>query len=155
MATTWIDGEVEGARFGSAVACLGDLDRDGYNDIVVGAPYENNHGAIYIFNGHQNGLSKQWSQRIAGNEFAHTLRGFGMTLSEPRDVDVNGYPDIAVGAYLSGHAVLLRAQPVVVVDVNIILQDQSRLRNDSKTISFQVCSSYYGERVPITLSKLL
>ena len=43
------------SRFGAAVANLGDLQLDGYEDFAVGAPYdgENKDGAVYIYRGAQ------------------------------------------------------------------------------------------------------
>lgn len=49
------------SRFGSSMTSLGDLNRDGYKDIAVGAPYEGK-GAIYIYLGSQNGLIKEPAQ---------------------------------------------------------------------------------------------
>ncbi len=41
-----------GARFGSALAGAGDLDADGYDDVVVGAPYEGTFdGRVYLYRG--------------------------------------------------------------------------------------------------------
>lgn len=37
------------------MARLGDLNKDGYEDIAIGAPYENS-GAVYIYLGSQEGL---------------------------------------------------------------------------------------------------
>ena len=34
-----LEGMEAGGRFGSALASLGDIDRDGYDDLAVGAPY--------------------------------------------------------------------------------------------------------------------
>jgi hypothetical protein len=48
-------------RFGFAIANLGDLNSDGYEDIAVGAPYEGN-GAIYIYLGSAQGLIPEASQ---------------------------------------------------------------------------------------------
>lgn len=47
----------QNARFGSSIVSVSDLNQDSYNDVVVGAPLEDNHeGAIYIFHGFQGSL---------------------------------------------------------------------------------------------------
>ena len=45
--------KISGSRFGSAIANLGDLQKDGFQDFAVGAPYdgEDNAGAVYIYRG--------------------------------------------------------------------------------------------------------
>ena len=42
---------------------LGDLNKDGYEDIAVGAPYEGK-GTVYIYLGSKNGIIKTPSQVI-------------------------------------------------------------------------------------------
>ena len=46
-------GLASGSRFGSAIANLGDLQKDGLDDFAVGAPYDgsDHEGAIYIYRG--------------------------------------------------------------------------------------------------------
>ena len=46
-------GLASGSRFGSAIANLGDLQKDGFEDFAVGAPYDGaDHGdAIYVYCG--------------------------------------------------------------------------------------------------------
>lgn len=57
----------EDARFGMAISAVPDLDRDGYSDVVVGAPLEDKQrGVIYIYNGEKKTLNKQYSQVRAG-----------------------------------------------------------------------------------------
>lgn len=49
------------SRFGFSIATLGDINKDGYNDVAIGAPYEGG-GSIYIYLGSKNGLSTMYSQ---------------------------------------------------------------------------------------------
>lgn len=49
----------QNARFGSSIASVRDLNQDSYNDVVVGAPLEDNHGGvIYIYHGFQGSILK-------------------------------------------------------------------------------------------------
>ena len=52
------------SRFGFAVANGGDVNLDGYEDLVVGAPREDDAGAVYIFYGSQQGFLQDQRQRI-------------------------------------------------------------------------------------------
>jgi len=72
--------EKMGARFGSAVACLGDTDGDGSEEVVVGAPYFDKNGAIFLYRAKKdrtNGL--MLSQILTAKE--QPIFGFGMKLS--------------------------------------------------------------------------
>ncbi|XP_026803028.3 integrin alpha-4 [Pangasianodon hypophthalmus] len=110
------------ARFGETITDLGDIDDDGYPDVAIGAPQEEDlHGAIYIYNGRKSGITSSFSQRITGSVLGHSLSMFGQSISGGIDVDGNGYPDIAVGAFLSDAAVVLRTRPVVMVEVSLFL----------------------------------
>lgn len=55
-----LTGKLE-SRFGFAITSLGDLNKDGIDDIAIGAPYEDN-GVVYIYLGSSNGLIKEPSQ---------------------------------------------------------------------------------------------
>ena len=59
-ATLKLTGKVE-SRFGLALANLGDINKDGCDDLAIGAPYEDG-GAVYIYLGSRDGLSKDPSQ---------------------------------------------------------------------------------------------
>ncbi|KAJ2950275.1 hypothetical protein O0L34_g11638 [Tuta absoluta] len=108
--------EASGARFGSAIAALGDIDRDGYNDVAIGAPYENDGvGAVYIYRGSADGLRKQYLQRIV----AEDAKGFGISISKGVDYDSNNCNDMAVGAYESGTAYIYHCIPTIKVEASI------------------------------------
>ncbi|XP_034549699.1 integrin alpha-4 [Notolabrus celidotus] len=113
------------ARFGETIANLGDLDDDDYPDVAIGAPQEDElKGAVYIYNGRKDGISPTPSQRISGSTLGRDLRMFGQSLSSGIDIDDNGYRDVAVGAFLSDSAVVLRTRPVIQVKVSLILPEQ-------------------------------
>lgn len=63
-------------RFGSSLAVLPDLNADGFNDLAVGAPLENNgQGSIYIFHGEGRGrISLTYSQ--VSKRFLPVKQGF-------------------------------------------------------------------------------
>jgi hypothetical protein len=48
-------------RFGFAITNLGDLNKDEYDDIAIGAPYEGN-GVIYVYKGSALGIVTEPSQ---------------------------------------------------------------------------------------------
>lgn len=55
-----LTGPVE-SRYGFAISGLGDINKDHYDDVAIGAPYEGN-GAVYIYLGSKDGLIKEPSQ---------------------------------------------------------------------------------------------
>ena len=60
--------------FGHSIACIGDIDRDGFADFAVGAPYEaseesrDESGAVYIYRGAANAAEIKLSQKISANK---------------------------------------------------------------------------------------
>lgn len=90
-----------GDRFGAAIA-VGDFDRDGFDDVVVGAPGEDGGtGLIHVLSGSAEGLTDAGNQAFsqAGAIAGWPERGdaFGAALVAA-DVDRDGYADLAVGA---------------------------------------------------------
>lgn len=138
------------------MTCLGDIDHDGYGDVAVGAPYEEeNGGAVYIFNGNRGGVSKRYSQRLIGTQFSQGMRGFGISISEPRDVNRDNCADIAVGAYLSDQVVLLKSVPVVTVNVTLAYLEKMKLLRNTTSFVIDVWMFYDGIYVPESLRKRL
>uniref|UniRef100_A0A8C1NBN5 Integrin alpha 4 n=1 Tax=Cyprinus carpio TaxID=7962 RepID=A0A8C1NBN5_CYPCA len=89
------------ARFGETIVNLGDIDDDGYPDVAIGAPQENDLcGAIYIYNGRRSGIARSFSQRITGSLLGKNLRMFGQSVSGGVDIDSNNYPVVKVDAVM-------------------------------------------------------
>ncbi|MEM7432236.1 MAG: FG-GAP-like repeat-containing protein [Pseudomonadota bacterium] len=82
-------------RFGWSVAG-GDINQDGYADVLIGAPNESSSGNAYILFGGESG-SVGGMQRIEPRIFPQDpISAYGRTVAVG-DWDDNGYPDIAVG----------------------------------------------------------
>lgn len=51
------------ARFGSTMISVGDINKDGVDDVAIGAPYEDINGVVYIYHGkYIEGLINEYSQ---------------------------------------------------------------------------------------------
>ncbi|XP_071977682.1 integrin alpha-4 isoform X1 [Engystomops pustulosus] len=145
------------ARFGESITNLGDLDNDGYEDVAIGAPHEENmKGAVYIYNGREKGITLTYTQRIRGQNLGYSLSTFGQSVSTGLDADGNGYQDVAVGAFLSDSAVLLRTRPVVTISASLKLPDSvNRTRFEciengypAVCMNVTICFQYEGRGVP-------
>ncbi|XP_056596195.1 integrin alpha-11 [Triplophysa dalaica] len=109
------------SRFGAAMSALPDLNGDGFRELVVGAPLEENHkGAIYVFYGRQNGIHPKHKQRISGSEISSGLLYFGRSVHGAMDLNKDGLVDLSVGSL--GAAVLLWSRSVVRVGIRVIFE---------------------------------
>ncbi|CAM9802443.1 unnamed protein product [Bubo scandiacus] len=133
------------SAFGFAVASIGDINQDGFQDIAVGAPFEG-PGKVYIYHSSAEGLLDKPRQVISGADLGPaSMRTFGYSLSGGLDVDGNSYPDLLVGS-LAERIVLLRARPVInilnkIFTVTPSKVDPARCTADS-CITVTVCFSY-------------
>ncbi|MFK7899060.1 MAG: FG-GAP-like repeat-containing protein, partial [Myxococcota bacterium] len=96
---------------GFSVASAGDVNGDGYSDVIVGAPfYENgslNDGAVFVFLGTLGGMADGTpSTAHAQIEPDQTFPGFGVSVASAGDVNGDGYSDVIVGSelYSSGES---------------------------------------------------
>lgn len=83
-------------KFGSSVAIPGDLNGDGYDDFVIGAPHDDYdaHGRVYIYYGGPH-LDDQYDVLLEGEEVCDY---FGYSLSAVRDMNNDGFDDVLIGA---------------------------------------------------------
>ncbi len=95
-ATMAIDGTENGGRFGWGLSCAGDVNGDGYVDVVVGAPYvEAWNGRVYILHGSPHGLGTTPDETLVPPE---TMGNFGSRVASAGDVNGDGYADVLVSA---------------------------------------------------------
>ncbi|XP_062536719.1 integrin alpha-PS1 isoform X2 [Armigeres subalbatus] len=151
--TTKLTGKVE-SQFGMAIANLGDINKDGCEDIAIGAPYEGN-GVVYIYLGSPKGLSTKPSQVITSSSLGlnvPALKTFGSSLSGGIDLDNNTYPDLVIGAYDSAAVTTLLARPITNIKTSVMIEELQNIdpmkhgcRADpmanSTCFSFKACCS--------------
>jgi len=93
-----LNGTEAAGQFGFAVARAGDVNRDGYDDLLVGAPLENaggvDRGRAHLFLG---GASPGTTP-VLDFDGGEDLSCFGRTVSTAGDVNADGYFDWIIGA---------------------------------------------------------
>ena len=98
-ATTLQSNQAE-AWFGWSVASAGDVNGDGYADVIVGGIHydngQNNEGAAFVFHGSVSGVNSISVAMIEGNQVEGWL---GSAVASTGDVNGDGYSDIIVGGY--------------------------------------------------------
>ena len=95
------DGIQPGWYFGTSVASAGDVNGDGYSDVIVGSPgYSGGfagEGRALIFYGSAAGLGTTLTWNANGGQAG---AAFGTSVASAGDVNGDGYSDVVVGAYL-------------------------------------------------------
>ena len=89
----------KGSWFGGAVNSAGDVNGDGYDDVIIGAPHKKStqeyNGAAYLYYGSASGIDEvfDWSYIFPQGESE-----FGSSVSSAGDVNGDGYDDVLIGA---------------------------------------------------------
>jgi hypothetical protein len=98
-----LESDQDGAHLGYSVAGAGDINKDGFADIIAGAPDYNNgqnaEGAIFVYHGSVSGLN---STPTAILESDYNIALLGWSVAGAGDINKDGFADIIAGAYLYG-----------------------------------------------------
>ncbi|OGO29345.1 MAG: hypothetical protein A2136_02005 [Chloroflexi bacterium RBG_16_54_11] len=131
----WKEGEGFDESFGWSVASAGDVNSDGYGDVIIGAPWasypEGHEGRAYVFHGTDSGL-EDTAAWVAESDLPWT--DFGQWVDSAGDVDDDGFTDVIIGhpgwaspedaegrAYVyMGSAVGLETTPAWTYESNIV-----------------------------------
>jgi hypothetical protein len=93
-----VEGDQDGAYLGECVAPAGDINADGYDDVIIGVPgwteSVSRGGQVRVYYGSPAGLGSAPDWVITGTLATHR---FGASVSGAGDVDGDGYQDILVG----------------------------------------------------------
>ncbi|MFI5133235.1 MAG: FG-GAP-like repeat-containing protein, partial [Chitinophagales bacterium] len=95
-ASTTLSGVNNNDYFGVSVACAGDINGDGYSDVIAGAyqaPSGAGSGAAYVFLGSSSGVSSSPSTTING-----ASGGLGLSVNGAGDINADGFSDMIIGA---------------------------------------------------------
>uniref|UniRef100_A0A674C4T4 Integrin, alpha 9 n=1 Tax=Salmo trutta TaxID=8032 RepID=A0A674C4T4_SALTR len=100
------------AHFGECITAIGDIDDDGYQDVAIGAPKEDDYGgAVYIYHGDATGIVTKYSMRLSGQSINPALQ---------MSIDTMLYCTCcrSIDTML---CLVFRSRPVITVDVSIYL----------------------------------
>ncbi|HRH54814.1 MAG TPA: FG-GAP-like repeat-containing protein, partial [Chitinophagales bacterium] len=105
LPSTVIESNLPNTYYGNSVACAGDINNDGFDDVIVGAYlYDNgqtNEGAVYIYHGSALGLTIVPAIILESNQASAQ---FGRSVSTAGDINNDGFDDVLIGsdAYTNG-----------------------------------------------------
>jgi hypothetical protein len=113
-AATTLRSNESGSDFGWSVASAGDVNGDGYGDVIVGA-YQygsSNAGAAFVFDGSATGVANG-TPATANTAFVYADAGaqFGYSVAGAGDVNGDGYADIVLSGPHEGVVLVYHGSP--------------------------------------------
>lgn len=140
-----IVGETPLDQFGYAVSFVGDINHDGYDDIICGAPYRNQYlkwdGKAYLILGSAQGWKESQpisKQAVASFFYPGDQALTGYSVAGVGDVNRDGTPDFVIGVPGANVACLILGRPSVDWGLNF------DLRNADHKFWGEVAGDYAG-----------
>lgn len=153
-APAWTDIGTEASFYGNSVSTAGDVNGDGYDDVIVGAPFwdiidgsgdvVHNIGSAFVYHGSATGLSPVANWSCLGERHGDE---FGYSVSFAGDVNGDGFSDVIIGGLRAdnppesqtGRAYVFHGQPLVGLGPTAATVISGTLPNDQ--LGFSVCSA--------------
>jgi hypothetical protein len=143
-----IHGDRTGDFLGSSLASAGDFNSDGYDDIVVGAPYGNQVGAAYVIFGAVTHGAMSVGAMSYSVGFpcygAQSNSQAGFSVSGGFDVNQDGYTDIVIGSPYS--------DPITGTDAGsaYIVYGQASVSHDIRLSTLTIVNTLFANVVSST-----
>jgi hypothetical protein len=156
-AATQLESDQASAQLGGSVSAAGDVDGDGYADVIVGARYYNaglgwGEGAAFVFLGGASGVADGNPATAAADiKVDGDMVSFGASVSSAGDVNGDGYADVIVGApeYDSGDpaegAAFLFLGSVAGITSQSVVSAAARFESDQADAQLGGCVASAGD----------
>lgn len=150
-------------RLGTSVDSLGDLNGDGFDDLIAGAPgFDSDKGAAYIFFGDINFETLSFTSVDADVSIygAIAAGGFGSSVANAGDVNGDGINDVLIGAPGASKAYVIDGATIVSEAagdgiINVGDQGTISITGESGTDGFGTSVSSAGDIDSDTLSDII
>jgi hypothetical protein len=109
-----VEADLADAHMGVSVACAGDVNGDGYSDVIVGAgSYTNGQteeGRAYVYHGGSGGLAATANWTAESND---SFSEFGFDVSSAGDINGDGFGDVIIGSRYDDNTITRSGQASV------------------------------------------
>ncbi|UCB57642.1 MAG: FG-GAP repeat protein [Candidatus Omnitrophota bacterium] len=125
LADVVLEGEKGGDRFGRSVSCAGDVNDDGFPDVIVGAPAGSGKAYIYF------GGPAMDNEADFTIEEEDSDRDFGCSVASCGDVNNDGFSDFVIGRPNSnGKAYIYFGGPLMDTVADVIMDDEKNMYDE-------------------------